>query len=184
MRNKLRFIFILLCFVNQTKAQEIQSVYKNLYIGLEQDILPYFCKGYSVGIWLGFDQFKAKINLSQFVRPHFISNSSLKEEKIILYQFSLNFFLNKKLRGIYLSTHLSQSFLSLQSKDQYKKISSDDYFGIGLGYKIYFFKNFYLSTQLALHFKLNQTKDIFLGNFVYKSALVLPEINLNIGYKF
>ena len=184
MKNIPLFLIFILFFNKFIVAQENKSVYQNLYFGIEQDIIPFFCKGFSTGIWLGFNQFRANFNYNQNVIPGFLSVEAIKEEKVSRIQFGLDFFLNKKHKGIFLNLSLSQVNMQIETKDLFKGKIFDNYFGLGMGYNYYFFKNFYLSPRLLIHFKLIQTNNILLGSLNYNSNLILPEINLNLGYKF
>ena len=183
----MKFIIIpmfFLFFSLQLRSQELSSAYYHVHAGIEQDILPYFLKGFNISAWAGMKNTRLRFNYAQANTPKFWMADGIVKERIAATQVAVDFFLKKDFKGFWFGPGLGHWQTSLMTEQQEKRNFPGIVFSAGSGYNWNFYKGFYLSPYIAGHMRISGTKNIEMGTLYYRPSLMFPEISLKLGWKF
>lgn len=171
------------------QSDSLPSAYKVLYGGVEQEFLPYFLGGYSLGAWMGLERVRVRVALVRVNMPPPFLDAQLERERIVANTVYGEFFLRPDFVGFYFGGGGGYWQQRIWSKDngggegrqfQYNSII----FSGGCGWQIFLWRGLYLSPHLALHTRLSGHGAIDLGGGQsYNPQMLLPEISLKIGWR-
>lgn len=179
------FVFLLLLVGYQLKAQEeLPNAYHPIRFGIEQDILPYFLKGFTLSGWAGMQRTRLRYNYAQANTPPFWKRDGIAKERISASTLSVDFFLKDNFKGFWASPAFGYWQTAIETKQGDKIAFPGIVFSVGAGYNLYIFKSLYLSPYLAGHLRISGTKNIELGTTQYRPNLMFPEISLKLGWMF
>jgi len=179
------FVFLLLITSYQLKAQqELPNAYHPICFGIEQDILPYFLKGFTLSGWAGMQHTRLRYNYAQANTPSFWKRDGILKERITASTLSVDFFLKDNFKGFWAGSAFGYWQTAIETKQGDKIAFPGIVFSVGAGYNWYFFKGFYLSPYFAGHLRISGTRNIELGTLQYRPSLMFPELSLKLGCRF
>ncbi len=179
-------ITLILLFVGtfNLHAQELPNAYHKIFVGLEQDITPYFLKGYNISLWAGMKYTRLRFSHTEVNTPKFWRRKEISHERIAATQLAFDFFFKKDFKGFWAGPGIGHWQTKLETEDGEKRNFPGLVFSLGGGYNWNFFKGFYISPYIAGHLRISGTQNIELGKVRYTPSLMFPEISLKLGWKF
>lgn len=158
---------------------------KEFHIGGELDLFPYISGGYYGSVFGNYEQVKIRLIYSQANVPKFILPDGFDKNKMKVYALLFDYFLNKEVSDLWIGAGFELWKNKARNETDKTEGSFENYiFTAGGGYVYYLTENIYLNPWAAFHLRIAGNKETEIGNAVYKSPLILPEVSLKIGVMF
>ena len=91
--------FLLLFLLNTNVFAQNNVIQKKITIGIEQDILPYFLKGFIGTVWVGQGYSRYRLSYAQATAPHFFIGEDLTSDKVKAVGLSYEYFFKEDFKG-------------------------------------------------------------------------------------
>lgn len=168
-------------------TDSVPSAYREVHFGLEQEVLPYMLRGWSLGGWVGLGKGRLRLASVRVDMPAFMRSRYLDREQIIANSACLDVFFREDYSGFYFGGGGGYWRTTLTPKNEFgsqRKEFHSLMFSGGCGYNIFIWKGLYCTPWVALHTRITGNTDINLGSAIYKPQGLLPEIAFKIGWHF
>lgn len=181
-------LFMFVTIINTSAQTENHEDCKKMFhIGGELDLFPYITGGYYGSVFGSYDHIKLRLVYSQANVPKFILPEGFDKNKIKVYALLFDYFLNDEAatNSWWLGAGFELWKNKARNENDKTEGSFENYiFTAGGGYVYYITENIYLNPWAAFHLRIAGDKETGIGNAVYKSPLILPEVSLKIGFVF
>ncbi|MCY1633792.1 hypothetical protein [Marinifilum sp. D737] len=181
------FIGLLLAVgaLNQLAAQKTSSQTK-CTIGTELDLFPYVSNGYYASAWLGLDdqQVRFRSILAKSDLPDFMLDDEFNRNTLKAYAVVVDYFFKPNYKGVWLGSGFE--YWDGELEDQLKNKSGYHawVYTLGAGYVMKIWDNLYVNPWIAGHLRIAGSKEVRVGNELYKPDRFTPEISIKLGYHF
>ncbi len=176
----MRIIILLFVFLSGSLiAQEGRQ--NQLRIGLEQDVLPYFLKGYIGTVWVGKQHLRGRFSYAEASSPPLLLADGISSDRVQAVGLSCEYFPKPEFSNWWFGPGIGYWNNSIANVDGVTVQNESWILTLGSGYQYFLNKRFYLSTWTALHTRITGSKEISVGGYTHKPMLVTPELSLKVG---
>ena len=184
-RNSFFYLGILFSLLFNVQKLYAQNPNGETAIGIEQDVLPYFLKGFIGTVWVGQNKTRVRFAYAHATSPDLFLPDGLTNNQTRAFGFGMEQFFKPDFKGFWLGPNIGywHQFITESETGTVKKWESF-ILSVGAGYNWYVYKGLYLSPWLAAHFRVSGNKEFMVGSTPYTPWLVTPEVSIKIGYRF
>ncbi|MFT5823793.1 MAG: hypothetical protein ACI8ZM_005056 [Crocinitomix sp.] len=165
-----------------------QSTDKNkpnpFYFGIEQDVLPYFLKGYILTGWTGRDFMRCRFSYAQATNPKFILADGISYDRVKAFGISFEYFFKENFEGFWLGPGIGYWTNNVTGQLYETGVNESVIFTFGGGYNFRLTNWLYFSPWVAGHTRVSGTAPLSLISTIYKPAIFTPELSIKLGIKF
>ena len=186
MRKTLLLFSLILSLNGWGNEQPDDIIYSRtpLMFGVEQDVLPYFLKGYIVTGWIGSGFFRKRFSYAQASSPGFFLQDGISSDRVKAFGLSFEYFFRENFEGFWFGPGIGYWTNDIQAENGLKQKNESFIFTLGGGYNYSLTKWLYVSPWLALHTRVSGTDEFNIGAVTtYKPILFTPELSVKIGIK-
>ena len=208
MKNALILLLLLMSSVSgygQTDSSEFRYEYlmcatarmsaqrEVVYLGVEQDILPYFLKGFIVSGWVQKNANRFRLSYAEANVPGFYVDEAVKTDRVKVLSANYEYFRNYGPYRLWFGPGVGYWTNRVETKDlaQAKNTSVVLTLGAGFNYYNYWVNRklrkigrLYISPWVATHFRVTGLDPVQIGDYSYQPALFTPEVSLKIGMQW
>ncbi len=176
-----------LCQPMMAQSDTLKSDYKPLYLGVEQDVLPYVLRGFILTAWGGIHRTRLRVSYAQAYTPAFFRPKNIDSERVIAMGLSLEFFLKDKFKGFWFGAGGGAWIQQVRLPNPNGQVVMHPFtsviFSGGCGYNYYLWKGLYISPWVAIHTRLSGNRPMMLEGIEYKPKLIIPEVSIKLGWR-
>ena len=174
---------IVICFLVVIPSKGNAQEDRTMAFGIEQDVLPYILKGYFGSLWYGNYKWRLRGSYAVSQVPNF-GNESLNSDRVQAAGLSFEMFFKEQYKGWWFGPGIGYWRNNIKFNSGQETINESIVLTIGGGYNWVFWKGFYISPWMAMHFRTTGFSDINILNESYSPWPVTPEVSLKVGYRF
>ena len=157
---------------------------KPFSVGLQIDAVPYILRGYDIAGWVGKDKFRVLGYLQSLNTPEVLFRDGFENGEVeISYGFAVDYFLEKKFKGLWFSSGLGywKGTIGHESEVATGEIENT-FFSFGLGYSFLLAKGFYLSSKFSANVLISGDKEIRVGSRPFFLDDAIPDLAIEFGW--
>ena len=174
-------LFLSFNLMSQTIDKDKPSTF---YFGLEQDVLPYFFKGFIITGWTGRDFMRYRFSYAQATNPKFVLGEGIDADRVNAFGLSFEYFFKENFEGFWLGPGIGYWTNNVKSIMNEEIINESVIFSFGGGYNFKITNWLYFTPWVAGHTRVSGTTPVEMVSTVYKPAIFTPELSLKLGVKF
>ena len=155
-------------------------------VGLQMDALPFILGGYDMAAWVGKDKFRILGYLQSLNTPEVLLRDGFVNGEVeISYGFAVDYFLEKKFKGLWFSNGLGYWRGTIGHESEFVTGEIENvFYSFGLGYSFLLGKGFYLSSKLSANVIISGDKEIRVGSRPFFLDDAIPDLAVEFGWAY
>ncbi len=180
-----RLFLILLIFVSINLFAQ-QENEREIKVGIETNILPFFYNGYHGSLWVGKNGYRARLVAAKADYPKNTVPDGFRKMTLSFYEIEFDIFFGDKkteFLGWWLATGIGQTNHQVTTliNDLTENVNTID-IHIGIGYTFNLWKGLTVNPWGGLAWHTNFPNEITVGSEVWEPKSISPVGGLKIGY--
>ena len=180
-------LVFLLGFSLEVPAQSSSDTKGGTYIGIEQDVLPYFLKGWIACAWVGQNKTRLRIAYAHATSPDLFNPDGFTNSKTRALGFQFEQFFKPEFKGFWVGPGIGYWWNTIDSEVDTENPSQSFeslIISLGGGYNWYLWKGLYVSPWVAGHLRVSGNHALEFSNGSFTPWRVTPEVSVKVGWRF